>query len=72
MGKRVADHLRAQRAGKVRDLFICQICGRAEKAEGHHIIDHQFGGAGIVDNIITLCQKCHKEVHRGNMDILKF
>lgn len=69
--KRSRDHLNAQRDGKVRDGYRCQICGSKNHAEGHHIIDHQFNGAGNVDNIITLCSKHHKDVHSGRIDIMK-
>lgn len=69
--KRSSAHLKAQKDGKVRDRYRCQICGSNNCVEGHHIIDHQFWGAPSVDNIISLCNKHHKEVHRGRIDILK-
>lgn len=72
MAKRSAAHTRVQKEGKVRDNDTCQACGSRENVEGHHILDHQFFGAPNVDNIISLCHDCHKEVHRGNIDIVKF
>jgi len=72
MAKRSAAHTRVQRAGKVRDNYICQSCGSSEQIEGHHILDHQYSGAADVDNIISLCHECHKELHRGKIDIIKF
>ncbi len=71
MGNRDSKHCKAQKDGKVRDLYTCQICGSTDNVEGHHIIDYQFGGAADVDNIVTLCRECHKQVHRGKIDILK-
>lgn len=71
MAKRGANHCKVQKMGKERDLFTCQICGSTNHVEGHHIFDYQYGGAACVDNIITLCQACHKQVHRGNVDIFK-
>jgi len=70
--KREKNHLFAQKAGKIRDGYRCQICGSTDHAEGHHIVDYQYGGRGDKDNIVTLCHKCHKEVHRGNLDICFF
>ena len=72
MAKRTAAHARAQRAGRERDLNTCQVCGSKEKVEGHHIIDHQYAGAANIDNIISLCHRCHTEVHGGKIDLLKF
>lgn len=69
--KRSSAHLKAQRNGKVRDGYRCQICGSSDHIEGHHIIDHQFNGAACVDNIISLCSKHHKDVHSGRIDIMK-
>ena len=54
-----------------KEIYTCQICGSTDHVEGHHIMNYQYGGAASVDNIVTLCQKCHKQVHRGNIDILK-
>lgn len=68
---RKREHCVVQRKGKERDLYICQICGSNDHVEGHHIMNYQYGGAANVDNIVTLCQKCHKQVHRGDIDILK-
>ena len=58
--------------GKRRDYNVCQVCGSTVKPEGHHMIQYLYGGAANDENIITLCQKCHKQVHRGNIDIMKF
>ena len=72
MAKRSSAHRRVQKEGKVRDNYTGQACGSKKDVEGHHILDHQFFGAATVDNIVSLCHNCHKEVHRGNMDITKF
>ena len=72
MAKRSSAHIKAQREGRSRDLETCQACGSKEKVQGHHILDHQFSGAALADNIVSLCHKCHTSVHNGKMDILKF
>ena len=68
---RTSAHTRAQKAGRESDNNRCQICGSKNQVEGHHIVDHQFGGAACVDNIIALCHKHHRDVHKGNIDIMK-
>ena len=72
MSSRSKEHLEAQRNGKRRDLYTCQICGSTINPEGHHIINYQFSGGYDPDNIVTLCRACHKAVHRGSIDIIKF
>ena len=71
MAKRESAHCIAQKKGKERDLYTCQVCGSTEHVEGHHILDYAYGGAASEDNIITLCHECHKNVHRGRIDIFK-
>jgi 5-methylcytosine-specific restriction endonuclease McrA len=72
MAKRSNDHLRAQKEGKERDGNTCQICGGSHNARGHHIIDVQFGGSSDKDNIVTLCDDHHKNVHAKKISIIKF
>lgn len=72
MANRSSAHRRAQKEGKLRDGYICQVCGSNKIVEGHHILDHQYLGAATADNIISLCHDCHTNVHRGNIDITKF
>lgn len=71
MAKRSSAHKAAQRAGRDRDRNVCQICGSTVDVEGHHIIDHQFGGAASKDNIVSLCHKHHRDVHDGKISIFK-
>ena len=70
--RRGYDHSKAQREGKERDLFTCQICGSTDHPEGHHLFDYAFEGAADKDNIITLCSECHKKVHKGEIDLFVF
>ncbi len=70
--KRGPEHTKAQRAGKERDLYTCQICGSTDHTEGHHLLDFSFGGAANEDNIMTLCHDCHSNVHKGLIDLFKF
>ena len=73
MGRnRSSAHTKAQRNGRERDYNRCQVCGSKKHVEGHHIIDHQFGGAANIDNIVALCRKHHNDLHSGKIDIFKF
>jgi hypothetical protein len=45
-----------------RDQFICQNqgCGNTENLHVHHKIPKSKGGLDIIDNLISLCDCCHK------------
>lgn len=72
MARRSSDHIKAQKAGKERDMDTCQICGSTNKVQGHHIIDVQYGGSSDKDNIVALCDDHHKKVHSKKINIIKF
>lgn len=61
-----------------RDRFSCCQCNwnhetrnKADTVrnllELHHIEHHAKGGLNVLDNLITLCNVCHDDVHRGNI-----
>ncbi|MFG1487729.1 HNH endonuclease [Oceanospirillum sp. HFRX-1_2] len=61
-----------------RDQFSCRCCNwnpetknSADKyrsmLELHHIEHHANGGENTEENLITLCNLCHDEVHRGKI-----
>ena len=62
-----------------RDNYTCQKCGDFHgltnehgiklpttdgELEIHHIQQVQYGGDDSPDNLITLCKKCHENIHR--------
>jgi excisionase family DNA binding protein len=44
----------------IRDEYACQECGSREMLEVHH---KDGSGRNDPDNLITLCQKCHRKIH---------
>ena len=42
-----------------RDAFKCTECGRTHGIEAHHIIP----GIEKLENLVTLCHRCHKKRH---------
>jgi len=52
-----------------RDKYICQHCDSKEELQAHHIILKSKGGTNRVNNGITLCKKCHKELHEERWEL---
>ena len=51
-----------------RDNYQCQSgrkCKHSDKLHVHHIVFRSKGGTNTPVNLITLCEKCHKDVHDG-------
>lgn len=51
-----------------RDNYTCQICGEKDtRLEIHHIQFRSKGGSNRMDNLVTLCRDCHKQIHSGGL-----
>ena len=52
-----------------RDKWTCQSCGRTGGPRGtaelhaHHVVPKSHGGGHELDNLTTVCDRCHAEVH---------
>ena len=55
-----------------RDNYTCQCCGKKNcRLEVHHIKFKSDGGTNDEENLITLCEDCHKRVHAGTVVLNK-
>ena len=53
-----------------RDNYTCQHCGKSNTVlNAHHIIFRSNGGTDRPDNLITLCEDCHKKLHAGKITL---
>lgn len=60
---RIRELRKAERLGVKKTS--CEICGTSVgELYMHHIVPVSLGGLSTPDNIITLCSKCHKRVHK--------
>lgn len=46
-----------------RDNYTCQQCGNIENIEVHHWEPYRFCYDNSLENLITFCELCHKEIH---------
>lgn len=64
---RLDENLR--KAAIIRDSYKCQECGKSNcKLEVHHIRARQYNGANTINNLITLCSKCHDKTKGREQD----
>ena len=55
-----------------RDNYTCQCCGKKNcRLEVHHIKFRRDGGTNDEENLITLCEDCHRGVHAGTVELNK-
>ena len=55
-----------------RDNYTCRCCGKKNcRLEVHHIKFRRDGGTDDEENLITLCEDCHKGVHAGTVELNK-
>jgi len=58
-----AEYARLHRQILDRDSWRCQGCGSSANLEVHHRQFRSQSGHDAEDNLITLCSRCHSEVH---------
>jgi 5-methylcytosine-specific restriction endonuclease McrA len=46
-----------------RDQWRCQSCGSIAGLEVHHMTSRHRLGDDLEENLITLCQRCHQNIH---------
>ena len=45
-----------------RDGYQCVQCGKSSVTlEAHHKVAQRYGGETVLENLLTLCQKCHEQ-----------
>lgn len=55
-----------------RDSHTCQHCKGKSKdpiLNVHHIIQRKDGGSNAPSNLVTLCETCHSDYHKGKIDL---
>ena len=52
-----------------RDGHRCSHCGKGDTVLNVHHIESRQTGGDRPDNLITLCEKCHKDYHRGKIEL---
>lgn len=50
-----------------RDGFRCQMCGTAKNLRVHHINYEHLGTDAELDDLITLCDACHRKIHEQDI-----
>lgn len=64
---RLDENLR--KATIIRDKNTCQMCGNKNTIlQTHHITPRRFRGMDSLNNLISLCEHCHKQVTGKEMD----
>ncbi len=56
-------YLQLHRQVLERDGWRCQLCGTMKSLEVHHKQLRSHSGSDVEDNLITLCDRCHRLVH---------
>jgi group II intron reverse transcriptase/maturase len=55
-----------------RDNYTCQHCQNTNPGlQVHHLIPKQQKGQDQLDNLITLCKHCHRQIHKSEMITLE-
>ena len=71
--KRSFEELRVYENNKAamywRDNWHCRCCNRSDTLTPHHIVFQSQGGTDDLDNLVTLCLKCHDDVHGGRIGL---
>lgn len=48
-----------------RDGNRCRRCGNGGKLQAHHLVKPEHGGRDELSNLITLCDRCHRQTHKA-------
>lgn len=66
LGREKIERKSSYRFDEIAKMFggKCMRCSSTENLEKHHKVPLYKGGTNDLDNIVVLCNSCHKEEHR--------
>lgn len=64
-------HRKAVEQAKLVEGGVCAVCLSSDRTHGHHLTEYSLGGAATSENIVVLCETCHKRAHRGDIDLIR-
>jgi len=50
-----------------RDNFKCRVCISRQRLQAHHIVYRSHGGDDAAENLLTVCNKCHRLIHDNRL-----
>jgi hypothetical protein len=53
----------------MRDTWHCRNCFNSNGLDPHHVVYKSAGGTDTANNLLTLCRKCHDDIHAGRLRI---
>jgi len=56
-----------QRAVRGRDGSRCRWCGKPTTLQSHHVLYKSEGGKDLPENLLTLCDACHRLAHSSKV-----
>ena len=72
MGRKQRAATAAQKLALIARDKQCIGCGmRASACDAHHIIWWDNGGTTDITNLVLLCPKCHKKVHKWDYEVIR-
>jgi len=54
---------------KARDDYHCTNCGSENNLVVHHVVAQRLGGSNELNNLVTVCKKCHRKIEHPNYPI---
>jgi len=42
----------------------CYFCPRRDSLESHHIVPQRFNGSDSAENLVVVCERCHRKLER--------
>ena len=73
MPRRSSEQARIYAANKqamyARDRWHCQSCNNTRGLTPHHIVTRGRCGGDELENLVTLCIRCHDAIHDGKLAI---
>ena len=50
-----------------RDGWKCRHCSCRMNLDPHHVVFRSQGGENSANNLLTLCRRCHDDIHGGRL-----
>lgn len=67
---KAAEYAHVCRLVDIRDGGLCRSCQRKAGVHHHHLAYRSRGGEDTTQNLVLLCEICHRAIHDGKLQLM--